>query len=144
MLGPRPQRVHDPRGHGRPVRRLYHVCMHAAPALAAPPSRRASVGDHLRHWRQLRGELWAVLEAPLDDEARAIPLALAQDEAGKRQLKALQAAVAGVAEAHGLPEGTLASRRHLEALMAGPGWPAALEGWRRALLEGALAPLLAR
>lgn len=54
MFGPRLQRVHDPAGHGRPVRRLYHVRMHAAPALAAPPLRRASVGDHLRHWRQLR------------------------------------------------------------------------------------------
>jgi transcriptional regulator with XRE-family HTH domain len=28
--------------------------MHASPALASPPPRRASVGDHLRHWRQLR------------------------------------------------------------------------------------------
>ncbi|MDO9291674.1 MAG: helix-turn-helix transcriptional regulator [Hydrogenophaga sp.] len=28
--------------------------MHAPTALAAPPTRRTSVGDHLRHWRQLR------------------------------------------------------------------------------------------
>ncbi|MBT9553538.1 MAG: helix-turn-helix transcriptional regulator [Hydrogenophaga sp.] len=28
--------------------------MHASTTLAAPPTRRASVGDHLRHWRQLR------------------------------------------------------------------------------------------
>ena len=52
MLGPRPHRVHDPAGHGPSARPLYHVPMHAA--LAPTPTRRASVGDHLRHWRQLR------------------------------------------------------------------------------------------
>lgn len=54
MLGPRPHRVHDPAGHGPSARPLYHVPMHAPTALAAPPTRRTSVGDHLRHWRQLR------------------------------------------------------------------------------------------
>lgn len=52
MLGPRPHRVHDPAGHGPSARPLYHVPMHDA--LAPTPTRRASVGDHLRHWRQLR------------------------------------------------------------------------------------------
>jgi len=52
MLDPRPHRVHDPAGHGPSSRPLYHVPMHAA--LAPTPTRRASVGDHLRHWRQLR------------------------------------------------------------------------------------------
>lgn len=54
MLGPRTHRVHDPAGHGASAHPLYHVPMHASTTLAAPPTRRASVGDHLRHWRQLR------------------------------------------------------------------------------------------
>lgn len=54
MLGPRTHRVHDSAGHGPSARPLYHVPMHAALALAPTPTRRASVGDHLRHWRQLR------------------------------------------------------------------------------------------
>ena len=57
MLGPRAHRVHDPAGHGASANPLYHASMHApiAPtALTAPPARRASVGDHLRHWRHLR------------------------------------------------------------------------------------------
>jgi ribonuclease D len=135
------------REHDKPKNWILDAELAATLARRPPPDVHALgrlLDAHPRSPRQLRGELWAVLTAPLDDEARAIPLAQAQDDAGKRQLKALQAAVAGVAEAHGLPEGTLASRRHLEALMAGPGWPVALEGWRRTLLEGALAPLLAR
>lgn len=52
MLGPRPHRVHDPAGHGPSAQPLYHAPMHAA--LAPTPTRRTSVGDHLRHWRQLR------------------------------------------------------------------------------------------
>ena len=57
MLGPHPHRVHDPAGHGPSARPLYHVPMHAALAPAptpTSPTRRSSVGDHLRHWRQLR------------------------------------------------------------------------------------------
>ena len=49
---------------------------------------------------------------------------------------------AQVAQAHGLPEGLLCARRHLEALLEGRGWPDALSGWRRELLEPALAPFL--
>ena len=52
MLGPHPYRVHDPAGHGPSAHPLYHVPMHAAPT--STPTRRTSVGDHLRHWRQLR------------------------------------------------------------------------------------------
>ncbi|HRF83219.1 MAG TPA: histidine phosphatase family protein, partial [Pseudoxanthomonas sp.] len=42
-----------------------------------------------------------------------------------------------------LPDGVLASRRHLEALLESGQWPPALQGWRRAELEPALSPLLA-
>lgn len=54
MLGPHSHRVHDPAGHGASARPLYHLPMHAATALAPRPPHRASVGEHLRHWRQLR------------------------------------------------------------------------------------------
>jgi ribonuclease D len=54
----------------------------------------------------------------------------------------MQDAVAAVAEAQGLPEGLLCARRHLEALLEGRGWPPALAGWRRELLEPVLAPLI--
>ena len=50
-----------------------------------------------------------------------------------------QAAVAADLQ---VPEGLLASRRVLEALQDGGGWTGALAGWRRALLEPRLAPLL--
>jgi len=43
----------------------------------------------------------------------------------------------------GLPDGLLASRRHLEALLESGDWPAALGGWRRDQLQALLLPLLA-
>lgn len=44
----------------------------------------------------------------------------------------------------GVPDGVLASRKHLEALLLEPDhWPEALEGWRREQLEPVLAPILA-
>lgn len=42
-----------------------------------------------------------------------------------------------------VPDGLLCARRHLEALLETGNWPDALQGWRRTLLEPALAPLLA-
>jgi ribonuclease D len=42
----------------------------------------------------------------------------------------------------GLPDGVLASRRHLEALLESGQWPASLAGWRRAELQPALDPIL--
>ena len=59
-------------------------------------------------------------------------------------LKAMQEAVAAQARAHGLPDGLLCARRHLETLLDGRDWPDALSGWRRELLEPVLAPLLPR
>jgi ribonuclease D len=50
--------------------------------------------------------------------------------------------VAGVAAALEIPEGLLCARRQLEALLDRRGWPDALAGWRRSLLEPVLAPLL--
>ncbi|MEO8160120.1 MAG: ribonuclease D, partial [Arenimonas sp.] len=91
--------------------------------------------------RRARKELYEMLEAPLDDEEQALPLSRNGD-IDKQRLRALQDAVAALAASLGLPEGLLCARRHLEALLDGRGWPGALEGWRRGLLEPALAPLL--
>ncbi len=90
--------------------------------------------------RSLRTPLWEALITPLADEAKA-PLARGDDR-DKKQLRALQEAVAAVAAELQLPEGLLASRKVLEALQDGSGWNGQLAGWRRALLEPRLAPLL--
>ena len=66
-------------------------------------------------------------------------------------MRRLQDAVAARSAELGLPDGVLASRRWLEALLdsrlpdapAGEDWPGMLAGWRRTQLEPALAPLLA-
>ncbi len=94
--------------------------------------------------RKLAGKLWQALSTPLPDEADA-PLAHATDEAGKKKLKRLQDAVGQRSGELGLPDGVLASRRWLEALIdAHPHgqWPDALGGWRREQLQPLLAPLL--
>ncbi|KAF1710394.1 ribonuclease D [Pseudoxanthomonas kalamensis DSM 18571] len=92
--------------------------------------------------RKLGDALWQALTTPLADESQA-PLARAADNADKARLKRLQQAVAERSAELGLPDGVLASRRWLEALMDGDGrWPPALEGWRREQLESRLAPLL--
>ena len=64
------------------------------------------------------------------------------DERDKRALRRLQDAVAGTSAALGLPDGVLASRRKLEALLDDADWTA-LGTWRRAQLQPLLAPLLA-
>ena len=42
----------------------------------------------------------------------------------------------------GLPDGLLASRKHLESLLESGTWPSALAGWRQQQLEPLLRPLL--
>ena len=56
----------------------------------------------------------------------------------KRKLGAMRDVVAKTAETLALPEGLLAARRHLEALLFDRVWPHALEGWRKPLLHDAL------
>ena len=97
---------------------------------------------HPKAPRKARGELWKVLSAPLTEEELAIPVIRMAESGDKQALKDLQQDVAGVAAHLELPEGLLCSRRHLERLLEGRGWPTALEGWRRTLLEPSLGPKL--
>ena len=97
------------------------------------PRRRASSAD----------TIWQVLATPLPDEADA-PDAGVGETRDKNRLRKLQDAVATRSSDLGLPDGVLASRRWLEALLDRGDWPDALSGWRRAALEPALAPLLRR
>ena len=103
----------------------------------------ALLDRHPKAPRKSRAELWAVLEAPPGDADRDMPL-LRAEGFDKNTLRAMQEAVVSAAQAHGLPEGLLCARRHLEALLEGRGWPDALAGWRRELLEPVLAPFLPR
>ncbi len=103
----------------------------------------ATLDRHPKAPRKSRGELWAITCAPVDAQERELPL-LRGDSLDKQKVKSLQEAVAAVALANGLPDGLLCARRHLETLLEGRDWPDALAGWRRELLEPALAPLLAR
>lgn len=94
--------------------------------------------------RKLAKELWTALTTPLADETD-MPQVKRDHDIDKKLLRQLQQAVLEVAEAQQLPEGMLASRRYLEALMESwPQWPAALQGWRQALLEEKLSALMTR
>jgi ribonuclease D len=92
--------------------------------------------------RKSRRELFELVDAPLSEEETALPLNRAPEALDKQRLKQMQEAVAGLAAALEVPDALLCARRHLEQLLEGRGWPASLEGWRRSLLEPALAPLL--
>lgn len=100
--------------------------------------------------RSLGDVLWHALQTPLADESEALPIRGLEFD--KTMLRKLQDAVAAASAELGLPEGVLASRRWLHSLLDYQAaradaserghWPAALSGWRRALLEPRLAPLL--
>jgi ribonuclease D len=114
-----------------------------AVALArTPPADAAALQQRLdsepKAPRKLGAALWQALTTPLDDEADAPPIR--GDERDKQALRKLQEAVAATSAELGLPDGVLASRRWLEALLDGH-WPDALSGWRRDLLEPRLAGL---
>jgi ribonuclease D len=85
--------------------------------------------------RRKREPLWELLQRPLDDAERDIPLAVAGEDVDRNALRALQAEVAAVAAETGVPDGTLCARRHLESLLVDRQWPAALGGWRETLLR---------
>ena len=106
---------------------------------ADPPALKALLERHPKAPRKLAAELWDALATPLADEGEAPPIR--GDERDKRALRRLQDAVAAESAALGLPDGVLASRRKLEALMDEGDW-SAFGGWRRERLEPVLAPLL--
>ena len=70
------------------------------------------------------------------------PLALPANDANKQALKRLQDAVSARTAELGLPDGVLASRKHLESYLGSRTWPAPLAGWRQQVLEPKLQPLL--
>ena len=110
-----------------------------------PPIDRAGLQRQLdatpKSPRSLADAIWQALEAPLLDEVDAP--SPRSDDRDKAALRRLQDAVAARSAALGLPDGVLASKRWVEALLDGDDWPGPLSGWRRAQLEPALAPLLA-
>jgi ribonuclease D len=116
---------------------------HALDLAARPPASGEELFERTRGLRALRGpqreELLSLLKAPLaDDIAATVPIPPAPTPAQKRALGEMKQRVATIAASLDLPEGLLASRRHLEALLLDAAWPPALEGWRRPLLEEAL------
>ncbi len=117
----------------------------AATLARFPPSDRnalqAMLDKHPKAPRKLGDALWQTLTTPLPDEADA-PLALASSDDNKAALKRLQDAVSARSAELGLPDGLLASRKHLEALLESGQWPQPLAGWRRRELEATLQPLL--
>jgi ribonuclease D len=91
--------------------------------------------------RKFRSELWEEMTRPLTDVELAVPPIKNVDSIDKQKLRAMQEAVAQRAAELNIPEGLLASRKHLEVLMEGH-WPDALEGWRREQLEPVLGKLM--
>jgi len=91
--------------------------------------------------RKLANAVWDALNTPLADEAQA-PLAQAATDGNKAVLKRLRDTVARRSRELGLPDGLLASRRHLETLIEQRSWPTALGQWRREVLEAQLMALL--
>ena len=94
--------------------------------------------------RRGRDELFDLLSRQPGAEELQLPLAEPPDPSWREPLKRMQDAVAAEAARLELPEGLLCARRHLETLIATRRWPAALEGWRRPLLEPVLLPVLER
>jgi ribonuclease D len=105
-----------------------------------PAALQRQLDSHPKAPRRLADALWKSLSTPLDDEDEAP--APRNDDRDKRALRRLQDAVAARSAELGLPDGVLASRRWLQALLENEGWPATLSGWRRGQLEASLAPLL--
>ena len=101
----------------------------------------AQLDAHPKAPRKLGAAIWQALSTPLAEEA-AMPLATSS-ERDKARLKRMQDAVTARSAELGLPDGVLASRRYLEAMLESGAWPEALSGWRKAQLQGALDPLLA-
>lgn len=90
-----------------------------------------------------REQLFALLQKPFDAQEQQAPLLDEASAASKAALKRLQQEVAALAQELQIPDTLLASRKHLEALLATNTWPDALHGWRQTLLQDRLTPQLA-
>ncbi|MEO6102274.1 MAG: ribonuclease D [Pseudoxanthomonas sp.] len=101
----------------------------------------AQLDAHPKAPRKLGDVIWQALNTALADE-HEMPLARNASNEDKAALKRMQDAVSARSTELGLPEGILASRRYLELLQDSGIWPTALSGWRREVLEPALAPML--
>jgi ribonuclease D len=110
-----------------------------------PPADRAQLqaqfDAHPKAPRKLGDAIWEALTTPLEDEGDAV-IARSTTSESKNALKRMQDAVSARSAELGLPDGLLASRRYLELLQDTGQWPAALGGWRKAVLEPVLRPLL--
>ncbi|NIJ68417.1 ribonuclease D [Xanthomonas sp. 60] len=117
----------------------------AATLARVPPADEAALGVLFEQFpkapRKLTAAVWEALMTPLADEDQA-PQALQATDANKQALKKMQDAVARRAAELELPDGVLASRKHLESYLGTREWPAALAGWRQAELESRLYSLL--
>ena len=91
--------------------------------------------------RKLVPQIWAALTTALPDEDQA-PTAVAATDTNKQLLKRLQELVAARSAELGLPDGLLASRKHLEAMLETRQWSPALGQWRHAQLGDGVNALL--
>lgn len=131
------------RGHDRP--RSWILDNELAHTLARTPPRtfealQAVLDAHPKAPRKLADAVWQSLTTALPDEDEAP--APRGDDRDRQTYKRVQQAVATRSAELGLPDGVLASRRWIEALLDGGDWPGQLSGWRRGQLEPTLAPLL--
>ena len=133
------------RDHDRPRSWILDNELAVAIARSNPADRdvlQAQLDAHPKAPRKLGDAVWTALSTVLADEDQA-PDASVGENRDKQRLRKLQDAVAARSAELGLPDGVLASRRWLEALLDHGDWPDALSGWRRTALEPGLTPLLA-
>ena len=111
-----------------------------------PPADRAALQELLdaqpKAPRKLAETVWQALTTPLADEADAPDAGSSESSRDRQRLRRLQDAVSRRSAELGLPDGVLASRRWLQALLEDGRWPAALSGWRRQMLEATVEPIL--
>lgn len=114
-----------------------------------PPASANALLERTRGLRALRSspraELLDLLRSPVRDEdtRQTEPILAAPSGRAKLVVAAMKARVDAIAARLDLPSGLLCPRRLLEEYAVTRTWPDALQGWRHAVLEPELAPLLA-
>ena len=88
--------------------------------------------------QSLADAITRALTTAVDDEAH-MPLVIDDRNRDRRQLQALQAAVAKRSSELELPDGVLASRRILQAWQDTGAWPDTVSAWRRSELDALMA-----